>query len=492
MSSAGSAERDARDLDRGLLVNLVGYLLKLGQPALLIWVVRSYGAEGWGQYTVSEAVVMVALRVILMGFDKTYLWWVPRMGEDPHALAKMRGAMFAAVGLAVIAALAIATTLAAPLAAWRGDEAASGALQWMAWSLLPMTVMELFIAAALGKRRVESQVLVRDGLVAMSFVVLALLCFYAGLETRGLSVAHFAANALGAIASGVIYVRLYGFAGLWGRPRLPDATVIRYTLGTWGTELVASSAQRMDVLAVSYWGTPAAVGVYGVVVRVGNAVRSVRRSYDPIVTTLMSDIAMSRDMARLKAAFSRATVLVMLTQTPIFAGLACFADVLMPMFGVQFTDAVVPVLVICGFWLLNGAFGLNALIVNGFGRSDLILVDLIFSTALQAGLLYLLVPDYGAVGASIAVGTGYLATNLIQVAQGTQLSGINPYNRSTVDAAAAATIALVAGALSLWLGHAYLEAWTARIIAVLVFIAVLLPMALPIVRRTLQTARVEQ
>jgi len=224
--------------------------------------------------------------------------------------------------------------------------------------------------------------------------------------------------------------------------------------------------------------------VYGVVVRVGNAVRSVRRSYDPIVTTLMSDIAVSRDMGRLKAAFSRATVLVMLTQTPIFAALACFADVLMPLFGVQFTDAVVPVLVICGFWLLNGAFGLNALIVNGFGRSDLIFVDLIFSTALQAGLLYLLVPNYGAVGASIAVGTGYLVTNLIQVAQGSQLSGINPYNRSTVHAAAAALPALIAGSLSLWLGHAYFDASTARIASVLVFIAVLLPMALPIVRGT--------
>ena len=181
MSSAGSAERDARDLDRGLLVNLVGYVLKLGQPVLLIWVVRSYGAEGWGQYTISEAIVMVALRVILMGFDKTYLWWVPRMGEDPHALAKMRGAMFAAVTLAVIASFAIATTLAAPLSAWRGDEGAAGALRWMAWSLLPMTLMELFIAAA-WQRRSEPMLVPMPG--GDDFVVLALLCLR-GLELPG-------------------------------------------------------------------------------------------------------------------------------------------------------------------------------------------------------------------------------------------------------------------------------------------------------------------
>jgi len=488
MSSRGSVERDARDLDRGLAVNLFGYVLKLALPALLIWVVRSYGAASWGQYIVSEAVVMISLRLVLMGFDKTYLWWVPRMEDDPHARSRMRGVLFGAVALSTIVALLISMLLAAPLARWRGDANAADALRWMAWSLLPMTAMELFIAASLGRRRVESQVVVRDGVVAVSFVVLALVCFYAGLGTRGLSVAHFAANSVGALAAGTLFVRLYGITGLWGRPRWPSRNMTRYTLGAWGTELIASAAQRMDVLAVSYWGGPAAAGIYGVVVRVGGAVRSVRHSYDPIVTTLMSDIAASRDMERLRAAFSRATVLVMLTQTPIFAGLACFADVLMPLFGGAFTQAVAPVLVICGFWLINGAIGLNALIVNGFGRSDLILMDLVFSTALQAGLLYLLVPSYGAVGACFAVGTGYITTNLIQVAQGNGLSGINPYNRSTVEAAIAAVSALAVGSLVLWLGHSHLNYWVSRSLAVLSFLAVLVPLALPIVRGARQPA----
>jgi hypothetical protein len=45
-----------------------------------------------------------------------------------------------------------------------------------------------------------------------------------------------------------------------------------------------------------------------------------------------------------------------------------------------------------------------------------------------------------------------------------------------------AVLALIAGSLSLWIGHTYLDAWTSRIVSVLVFVAVLLRMALPIVR----------
>lgn len=448
---AGSAERDARDLNRGLAANLVGYVLKLAQPAMLVWVVRVYGADAWGQYTVSEAALLVALRVVLIGFDKTLLWWVPRMDRDGGSLAHLRGALYGTIALAAVGALLVGTLLAGPLASWRGASEAAAALQWMAWSLVPMTAMELFISAALGKRRVESQVLIRDALVSLSFVVLALVFFYAGFSVHGLSLAHFASNTLGAIASGIVFVNLYGRAGLIGAPKRPPAEVLKYSLPAWGTELISSLSQRLDVFAVSYWCTPAATGVYGVVVRVGNAVRSVRRSYDPIVITIMSDIAASGDRVRLRAAFSRATALVMLTQTPIFAGLALFADELAPLFGAGFEQAVLPILVICGFWLLNGAFGLNGLVVSGFGRSDLILIDLAISTFVLAVLLVALVPSYGPLGASIGLGLTYLITNLIQVVQAHRLSGVNPYDRSVTRAAIASTSALAAGGLALYL-----------------------------------------
>jgi O-antigen/teichoic acid export membrane protein len=281
--------------------------------------------------------------------------------------------------------------------------------------------------------------------------VIALVFFYSGFTIHGLSLAHFASNTLGAIASGVVFVNLYGRAGLLGRPERPPAEVLKYSLPAWGTELISSLSQRLDVFAVSYWCTPEATGIYGVVVRVGNAVRSVRRSYDPIVITIMSDIAASGDRVRLRAAFSRATALVMLTQTPIFAGLALFADELAPLFGQGFEQAVLPILVICGFWLLNGAFGLSGLVVSGFGRSDLVLIDLGISTFMLSVLLVALVPSYGPLGASIALGLTYLITNLIQVAQAHSLSGINPYDKSVARAAVASTSALAAGGLALYL-----------------------------------------
>jgi O-antigen/teichoic acid export membrane protein len=464
----GSAERDVRDLSRGLAINLLGYVLKLGHPVLLIWVVRAFGVEAWGQYTVSEAVLLIIVRVILLGFDKTLLWWVPRMDSEPSALPRLRTAVWSILALSFVSAGLISFLLADPIAAWRGAPEAAVALSWMAWTLVPMSVMELFISAALGKRKLESHVIIRDLLVSFSFVGLALLLFYAGMRETGLAIAYFVAHVIGATAACAVFLRLFGFAGVIGSWQRPSADVVRYALPQWGAELLNTALQRVDVLAVSYWGSPAAVGVYGVVVRVGNAVRSVRRSYDPIVTTLMSDIAASGDKVRLREGFSRATVLVMLTQVPIFAVLALFANELMPLFGAGFEEAIVPVIVICAFWILNGAIGMNGFIVAGYGRSDLLLLDLSLMAVFQGVALALLVPPYGAVGASVAVGSAHVFANLLQAFQGNKLSGINPYNRDVTRAALASLGGLVAAGVVIWLLRP-LGSWPRRLIGTAVF-----------------------
>jgi O-antigen/teichoic acid export membrane protein len=79
------------------------------------------------------------------------------------------------------------------------------------------------------------------------------------------------------------------------------------------------------------------------------------------------------------------------------------------------------------------------------------LVDLIVSTALQAALLFLLVPNYGPLGAAFSVGAAYLVANLMQVAQAFMLSRTNPYDRNVTRVAFACCASLTSGALALWL-----------------------------------------
>jgi hypothetical protein len=72
----------------------------------------------------------------------------------------------------------------------------------------------------------------------------------------------------------------------------------------------------------------------------------------------------------------------------------------------------------------------------------------------------------------LAVGIGYVVTNLIQVVQGYMLSRSNPYDRSVVHAAVAAIASLAVGAVALWATRA-LGPWPSRVLAAVVICVLL-------------------
>lgn len=69
-------------------------------------------------------------------------------------------------------------------------------------------------------------------------------------------------------------------------------------------EIANTVLLRMDILAVAALGDPRLVGIYGAVLQFSNAIRQVRRSFDPIVVAISSRLALHPDAERLATGFS--------------------------------------------------------------------------------------------------------------------------------------------------------------------------------------------
>ena len=156
---------------------------------------------------------------------------------------------------------------------------------------------------------------------------------------------------------------------------------------------------------------------------VGNSIRTIRRAFDPIVTAIFSGAQASDDEQRMGANFSYATTLVIGSQMPVFAFILLFTPWILPYIGAAYDAAILPIAIVCGFWLVNGALGLNGLILIGFGRSGLALINVLVAMGVLVPLLYVLVPNYGLEGAAVAVGIAYTVQNMIQACQARWLTG---------------------------------------------------------------------
>ncbi|MBW2277374.1 MAG: hypothetical protein JRF63_07770, partial [Deltaproteobacteria bacterium] len=81
-TSESAIRTDARDLRRGVAVNIGGYVLKAAYSAFVFVAILLYGKHDFGLFTVGQAGIFIVARACMMGLDKAILWWVPRQDSS--------------------------------------------------------------------------------------------------------------------------------------------------------------------------------------------------------------------------------------------------------------------------------------------------------------------------------------------------------------------------------------------------------------------------
>lgn len=470
--SAGT-ERDAADLRRSMRITLVGYVTKIAYPLLLIVVLRLYGAGPYGVFALVLAILNFVLRVALLGLDKGLLLWIPRQqpGREREGL---RAVLVTVVALNAVAALLIATVLAPWIAHWAEKPSAVTTLRWMAASLVPMALMEVFIQTANARRRTEGQILIKDGLVAMLFVVLAVVFHYLGAGSPGLALAHTASVVVGLLALLILFARHYPGSPWTGHAVRPPIELVRLARPLWLTEMLASAFNRFDVFVLAALADPVVIGMFQASMQVAQNVLAIRASFDHLVIVLVTEIHRDGDRERLTRGFSYTLRLIATIVVPLAAGLFALAPWILPLVGPEFVGATSSVWILVAFFTFHGILGLNQNILIGAGRSVWVPLDTFAAMAVGGLAYFLLVPRLALDGAALATGLMYATLSLLFIVQAPRALGYWPYDRSLV-ALLVRTAAAAAVMASLWFGLEGPLGELARLVGLLAFLAVFLP-----------------
>jgi O-antigen/teichoic acid export membrane protein len=443
-SAASGIADDARSLKRALGLQVIGYVLKAGLPVLLAFATQAYGVSRWGVFVALQALVLMAQRVAIFGLDKAILWWVGAHDdrEVPRALGSSLG-FVAITSLSVGALLALAGQFV--LARWQGAGVEQlPSLVLMLAALPLMTTTDVLLHASMGERKMGAQIAVRDTLQPSSWLVLAIVLHLLGLQESGLAIAFLTSQAFAFIAA--IYI-----TRAWSRVQLgirPPSGLLRYAVAVWLNEISNTTLQRVDALVLAGLTDPFTVGIWGVVAQFANAMRMIRRAFDPILVAVTARISRAHDSNRLAQALSYATQLVSMTQLPVFVFLLLFAGSILPLYGHGFEQGSTALVVVCAFWLVNGAISLSGVVLAGYGYARLGLIITLLGIAFEVPLMLLLVPRYGLVGAALAVGTANLLQQFVQLWQMKRLTGSLHYNERARRPTGPAVIAGGATALT--------------------------------------------
>ncbi len=397
-------DRNLVDVMRGAGLALVLRILGAGCAFVLnIAIGRLLGAEGAGLYFLALSVALILGVIGRLGLDHALLRFVSTEAarEDWDRVAGVfRRVVILVCGVG--AALALGLVLASSwLAEWLFDEPGLAApLRWIALSVVGFPIMMMVSEGLKGLRRVRDAMLVSG--VIYPVVALALIWPLAGgLGASGAALAY---------AVGTLAAALYGVI-VWYRTMAPHQAVPQFEGGTlwksssklWVMSVIESAfLPWAPLFFLGIWADTAESGVFGAVTRLVMLLSFLLTAVNTVMVPKIAQMQESGDTAGLARLVRRMSLVVTLTNAPIFLIMILGSTWLMGLFGPEFIRGAMALSVVALGQVVNTVSGSSGHLLMLAGHERDIRSSALVGAGIMAVCVLPLIPAYGLLGAAIA------------------------------------------------------------------------------------------
>ena len=397
-----------RRLDRGAAWTLIGNLLNILPGLLELLLLRRFGLGIWGEFLAAQAVVLVAGRVACLGLDKGLLWYLPSLGQRSNGLR--RPALGAALQVFLLG-LVISTVLVGPLLQILLPRSTEFGLSRAVVLAIPFfAASEVMIGALQGIQRFHYRPLLRDLGVSAFLAPIALgLAMIFGLGPISLGIGFLAGHIL--VAGLALTFWLKETIDRSGGSLVPSRALARYSLPIWVGESVNSANQRIAVLILSRVAASSVVGAFGVISMVWQSATLMRRAFEtPLVT-----VTAGAPAHEVREIYFKVVSRVLTWQIPVVIVMAAAGGTILHLISPSLGTVDHHISLIL---LVSASFAVSApwmaqQILAGLGHSQRVLYNSTLAALVGTGLLWLLVPLFGIIGACLAQAVAVIASGLL-------------------------------------------------------------------------------
>jgi O-antigen/teichoic acid export membrane protein len=357
----GSFQRDRRDIFRGSLFNIGGFLLRMCSRVPFLFIAgQLYGAARYGEYVLATAVIESAAVVGTFGFKLTLFRFLHDTRESAEDV--VRHVLTLTLGLAIILAT-ILWLCSEPLARLFNTPGAAPKIAFLAWFIPAIVLADILLAATWAKRVVHFDVVARSIVEPATTTTMSYIMFRLGYAEMGLPIAYAVAFSSAAIAAAISFARLYSWQTLF-RTRLRASylwELARQSASTSVHDVIGLLFGKIDIMAVGYFFDTTAVGRYGMAQQFLTVMEKVTLSFIPILLPVLTEALRMRDVVRARSQIFAVAGRIVMMQAPIVIVFLIAGPFLLGLIGPGFREAWGVLMVLSfGAWV-NGVLGLSEL-----------------------------------------------------------------------------------------------------------------------------------
>jgi len=186
--------------------------------------------------------------------------------------------------------------------------------------------------------------------------------------------------------------------------------------------------RQIDILMLGLFVTAAEVGIYGVAARLVVLALVVFRIFQPIFEPFVSDLYTKKDVIALSNLLKIITKWSVTMSFPVFLSLLCFPAFFLHFFGNKFEQGASCLIILAIAYILSSFSGLTNSVIYMSGRSDVTFKNNLTVLIINAILNYLLIPQYGILGAALATGISLVLIAVIRILEAYYFMEIHPFS----------------------------------------------------------------
>lgn len=375
---------------------------------------RLVGASGAGIYFLALSIATISSIFGRLGLDNALLRFTA-IHSARGEWGRVAGvyALGLRIAFVVSGCVSLAGFLAAPWIAsiLFGEPELADPLRWMSLSILPFSLLNLQAECLKGIRRLRDAMLTQS----IGIPLIALLFLASTIRTASVSAV--------ALAYLLATVAVAGYAAIAFRRALAPHKVAD---GQFPLQELARSSRPLFITAVmskamlpwaplfllGIWASTDQVGIYGAATRVALLVSFALATVNSALVPKLAEIYSEGDMPRLGLTARRSALFVTILASPIFVVIIAGNQWVMGMFGPDFRQGGLVLVILAIGQLVNALTGSVNHILIVTGNESVVRNVMTLAVVIMVLLCLALAAPLGAIGVAIATATATAGLNL--------------------------------------------------------------------------------
>lgn len=408
--------RHVAELVRKGMMAVVLKVLGAGLAFLLqVLIARQFGASGAGTYFFSLTLTLFFASIVRLGMDNpvTKLVATHSMENEFH---KVEGVVNLAIRASLLMSVVMATIiyiLAEPISdnLFRKPQL-SLPLKYMALLIIPLSISMIYAKALQGLQKTSETILIQG------FFIPLIACV--GL--------YFVKPDIGILGAIIIYgvavlltmafarIRWYQAERKWKHERsaYPKKILFDASLPLFGAVFIEQFIQIIPIFLLGAWATISDVGLFAIAQRTSGVVSLLLVAANVVLAPKMAELFKMKDMEALAKITRHGGLIVTGIATPVIFTFLVFPKWVMGLFGGEFVEAWILLVILSFGQLVNLMTGSVAFLLMMTGHEKLHLFINIIAAVLSVFLSISLIPFFGAMGAALSSAIPLILVNLLR------------------------------------------------------------------------------